>query len=139
MLMPSLRERLFGKTASQDFVFKDISLTLRALTEKENTEVWSKASPTAPATSVRVPMLARAVVRLDGHSVEQHPELVEALRAEVAGSASETLPTTKERILPILERWLNDLPVSDVDVLFSFYSEVEQAGKASLEALQKKI
>lgn len=141
MTQPSLRERLFGKTTSKEFSFKDIVITLRALTEKENTEVWSKASPTAPATSVRVPMLARAVVRLDDYAVEQHPDLLEAVRASRKGSTfgpSETDPVSRSEILPVLEAWLNDLSVPEVDQLFSFYGEVEQADKTSLATTQKK-
>lgn len=129
----SLRERLFGKTVSKEFSFKGVSISLRSLTEKENTEVWSKASPVAPATSVRTPMLARAIVRLDGSAPDQHPDIIDATKANLDGQT-----ITRAFIIETLEKWIGELTVSEVDQLWGFYNEVEKIDKANLGEVEKK-
>lgn len=129
----SLREKLFGKTTSREFLFNGVKIELRALTEKENTEVWSQIPTTAPASSIRTPILARALVSIDGQVPSAFPDIdnlvVPSTEAKVGG--------VEAALLRAVEAWLGSLTVAEIDKLFTLYAEVVDGDQKRVTELKK--
>lgn len=106
----SLLEKLAGKTEEMEVDYNGMKIVFRTLSQKEYDEI-AKQNPRNDIIGLelnKVPILARAIVSIDGQKFEGHSEIEEQ---------DNNLPITKRK-----ENVIGEMDAIVVDELFNLYA-----------------
>lgn len=129
--MASLIETLFGERKTETYEIEGKKIVMQTLTREESGEVLKNTGfngTLAQFESVKEPMLARAIISIDGNRWSDFDEIREELKKE---------ENKNVRVEEIAEKYLRKFCGPIINILYDFYLDLAEKQRKEKESLKK--
>ena len=124
----NLIDVLLGKPEQREYVFGKEKIVFKTLTQNEVNEVMEKL-PRMDLSIVelqKIPLLARSIVSINGVDIHAFQEVQDAIKKD-----------DKVKVVNVIEEILGKMDTTVINLLYSYYSELNETVSKERELLKK--